>query len=251
MKTALRVIGAVTLLALVFLAALLSLDIMRPLRVRWSNKIIESNPQAVTDAFAILFHSRGEETYNGLRWFGVPIQKNPMDLLVYQEILYDLKPDVVVECGTFKGGSALFLAHMMDALGKGRILTIDIEKYPNLPEHPRITYLLGSSTAPEIVARVKSSIKPGETVLVLLDSNHTKEHVLNELHLYNSIVTPGSYIVVEDTDMNGHPILPKAGPGPWEAAEEFLKENHDFAIDPEREKLMLTFNPHGYLKRKM
>lgn len=251
MKTALRVIGAATVAALVFLVALLNLDMLGPLRVRWTNKLIESNPQAVTDAFAILFHSRGEDTYNGLRWFGVPIQKNPMDLLVYEQIVYDVKPDVVVECGTYRGGSALFLAHMMDALGKGRVITIDIEKYPNLPQHPRISYLLGSSTAPEIVERVKTSVKPGEIVMVLLDSDHTMQHVLNELRLYHPLVTPGSYLVVEDTHMNGHPILPKSGPGPMEAAEQFLKENSDFAVDATRERLMLTFNPRGYLKRKM
>jgi cephalosporin hydroxylase len=164
-------------------------------------------------------------------------------------MLHDLKPDVVVECGTYKGGSALYLAHVMDALGKGRVITIDIEKFPNLPQHPRITYLLGSSTAPEIVRQVKNAIKPGEKVMVLLDSDHHRDHVLNELRLYHDMVTPGSYIVVEDTDMNGHPILPKHGPGPMEAAEQFLKETPGFGIDPAREKLMLTFNPRGYLRR--
>jgi cephalosporin hydroxylase len=250
MKSALRVIGGATLVTLIALLALFTLDVLKPLRIRWTDKLVTANPQAVTDAFAILFHSRDLETFNGLRWFGVPIQKSPMDLLIYQEMLFELKPDVVVEAGTFKGGSALFVAQMMDRLGRGRIITIDIEKYPDLPQHPRITYLLGSSTAPEIVASVKALIKPGETVMVLLDSLHTKEHVLDELRLYHALVTPGFYVVVEDTHLNGHPILPKSGPGPMEAVDDFLKENQDFAIDPTREKLMHTFNPRGYLKRK-
>ena len=85
--------------------------------------------------------------------------------------------------------------------------------------------------------------------MVLLDSDHHMDHVLNELRLYHPLVTPGSYIVVEDTDMNGHPILPKHGPGPMEAAQQFLKETSGFEVDAAREKLMLTFNPRGYLRR--
>jgi cephalosporin hydroxylase len=236
---------AVAVAALLFFR----LDIFRPLRYRYFYKLVLSNSRTVTDAMNILYQAKGEQTFNNISWFGTPVQKNPMDLFIYQELLYQLQPDVVVECGTYKGGSAHFMAHIMDGIGKGRILTIDIEKYPGLPEHPRITYLLGSSTAPEIVSRVKASIQPGERVMVFLDSDHRMTHVLNELRLYHSLVTPGSYLVVEDTDMNGHPILPKAGPGPWEAVEAFLKENRDFQPDASREKLMLTFNPRGYLRR--
>jgi len=242
------VLGALLLAA--FTAALLTLDAFGPLRFRWASKLILSNRQKVVDAFAILFHEEGDRTYNNLRWLGIPLQKNPMDLWIYQEMLFEVKPDVVVECGTFKGGTAYYLARLMDLLGKGRVITIDIEKHPGLPQHPRITYLLGSSTAPEIAAQVRNSIKPGEAVLVLLDSDHSMKHVLAELRLYTGLVTPGSYVVVEDTHFNGHPILPKFGPGPMEALDQFLKESRDFEVDPAREKLLFTFNPRGYLRRR-
>ena len=222
---------------------------MRDLRYRWAYKWIANNPRTVADAFAILYHAKGDETFNGLRWFGTPIQKNPMDLWIYQEMLTELKPDVVVECGTYKGGSAYYMAHLMDLIGKGRVITIDIEKYPNLPVHPRITYLVGSSTDGGIVKQVHESIRAGESVMVFLDSDHSKAHVSKELELYHDMVTPGSYLVVEDTDLNGHPILPKHGPGPMEAASEFLASHPEFQADPAREKLMLSFNPNGYLKR--
>ncbi len=248
-----RTLGFVAL-GLVLLAAaagaFLTLDIFRPLRLRYGTKLILAMPSQVTSAFAILFHSEGDRTYNNLRWFGTPIQKNPMDLWIYQEILYEVKPDVVVECGTYKGGTALYIANLMDLIGKGRVITIDIERQPSLPQHPRITYLLGSSTAPEILDRVKSGIKPGETVMVLLDSDHSAKHVRNELRLYPSLVTPGSYVIVEDTHMNGHPILPHFGPGPMEAVNEFLQGTREFAVDPAREKLLFTFNPRGYLRRR-
>ena len=221
----------------------------KPLRVRWANKLIFANPQSVRDAFLLLFHEKGNSTYSALRWFGVPILKNPMDLLIYQEILNELKPDVVVESGTYKGGSALFLAHMMDLIGNGRVVTIDIEEHPELPKHDRITYLLGSSTDPGIVQQVRGAIRPGESVMVLLDSDHSMNHVLNELRLYHELVTPGSYLVVEDTHLGGHPVLPKKGPGPMEAAVQFLTENSNFVVDSAREKLIVTFNRHGYLRR--
>jgi cephalosporin hydroxylase len=128
-------------------------------------------------------------------------------------------------------------------------VTVDIEDHPAKPKHPRITYLLGSSTSPEILAKIREAIRPGEKVLVDLDSDHHKEHVLNELRLYSPLVTPGSYLIVEDMHFNGHPILPKWGPGPTEAVEEFLRSNADFQPDRTREKFGMTFNRGGYLKR--
>lgn len=241
-------VGAVVALV-VTIAASWNLKPTRDLRYRWTYKWIASHPQQVADAFAILYHAKGDETFNGLRWFGTPIQKNPMDLWIYQEMISHLRPDVIVECGTYKGGSALYMAHLMDLAGKGRVVTIDIEKYPGLPEHPRISYLLGSSTDPAVVRQVRDAIRPGESVMVFLDSDHSKAHVSKELAMYRGFVTLNSYLVVEDTDLNGHPILPKHGPGPMEAAEEFLRGNPDFEVDRSREKLMLSFNPRGYLKR--
>jgi cephalosporin hydroxylase len=233
----------------VAVAAAWNTQTMRQFRYRWAYKAIAANPQTVADAFAILYHAKGDQTFNSLRWFGTPVQKNPMDLWIYQEMISEVRPDVIVECGTYKGGSALYMAHLMDLGGKGRLITIDIERYPDLPVHPRITFLLGSSTDPEIVRQVREAIRPGESVMVFLDSDHSKAHVSKELELYHDLVTRGSYLVVEDTDLNGHPILPKHGPGPMEAAEEFLRGNEGFEVDRSREKLLVTFNPRGYLKR--
>ncbi len=126
---------------------------------------------------------------------------------------------------------------------------MDIEKQPSLPVHPRITDLTGSSTAPEIVRQIQALIKPGEKVIVSLDSDHHKQHVLDEVGIYSKMFTPGQYLVVEDTDVNGHRVFPGFGPGPWQAVADFLKENHSFRPDPAREKFLVTFYPGGWLKR--
>lgn len=186
-------------------------------------------------------------------WLDIPIMKCPLDLWIYQEIIFKVKPDVIIECGTAFGGSALFLASMCDLIGKGRVVTIDIEQKEKRPVHKRINYLLGSSTSKEIIEKVRNLIKNREKVMVLLDSDHHKAHVLNELKIYSKLVTKGSYLVVEDSNIN-HPIAPdfdpsSSFPGPMEAIEEFLKGNKHFVIDKSKEKFFLTFNPKGYLKR--
>jgi cephalosporin hydroxylase len=156
---------------------------------------------------------------------------------------------VLIEAGTFQGGSALYFASIFDLLGRGRVVTVDIEDQPGKPPHARIQYLLGSSTATEIVERVRGLVKPGEKVMVVLDSDHRRDHVLQELRLYSGLVSPGCYLVGEDTHFNGHPILPKYGPGPMEAVQEFLAGRSDFVPDRSREKFLMTFNRSGYLKR--
>ncbi len=117
----------------------------------------------------------------------------------------------------------------------------------NVP--PRITYLLGSSVSEEIVGRVAAEAEGQAPILVILDSDHRKEHVLAELGRYAPLVTTGSYLIVEDTNLNGHPVEPDFGPGPTEAVEEFLADRSDFTVDRSKEKLYLTFNPGGYLKK--
>lgn len=182
-------------------------------------------------------------------WFGVPTMKNPLDLWIYQEIIFEIRPDIIIECGTFRGGSALFFASMCDLLGNGKVLTIDIENYEGKPQHNRIIYLHGSSTSSDIISSVKSLIKKNDKVLVCLDSDHHKHHVLNELNLYSKLVSKGSYIVVEDTNINGHPVYREYGEGPMEAVKNFLLNNSEFIIDKSREKYLITFNPNGYLKK--
>lgn len=182
-------------------------------------------------------------------WFGVPVQKIPSDLFIYQEIINEVKPDVIIETGTKYGGSALFLAHLLDILKNGKVITIDIVK-EKVPKHKRILYLTGSSVSDEIISKVELLIKNKKKVMVILDSDHHKEHVLKELKIYSKFVTKGSYLILEDTNINGYPVLPNWGLGPMEALKEFLKHEKRFFIDSSREKFYLTFNPKGYLKRK-
>jgi len=188
-------------------------------------------------------------TWKNTRWLGTSIYKNPLDLWIYQEIIHKLKPDLIVECGTKYGGSALYLATLCDIVNHGKIITIDIEAQENRPQHKRIKYLLGDATSKEIIKQLKKSISDNNKVMVILDDLHIKDHVLKELRIYSKFVSKGSYLIVEDTHLNNHPIEPFFGPGPMEAVNEFLKEDQNFKIDSTKEKFYMTWNPRGYLKR--
>ena len=176
---------------------------------------------------------------------GSPFSNFPL-IFLYQEMIYELKPDLIIECGTCYGGSALYLASILDLIGKGHVLTIDIFPQPNRPSHDRITYLTASSVSVTAVQTILSMRKPDDVILVILDSDHSKEHVAKELLLYQSIVTTGSYMIVEDTSINGNPVSPDWGPGPMEAVEEFLATNNNFIIDESKHKFFISFNPKGF-----
>jgi cephalosporin hydroxylase len=199
----------------------------------------------IIDEFHKLYYN--SLVWQNTKWLGVPIVKMPMDLMLYQEIIYEIKPDVIIETGTFNGGSALFFASMLDLINKGKIMTIDVSPQPNLPIHPRISYIKGFSLEDDILQAVEGFIKSGDVVLVCLDSDHTRQHVLNELRAYSKFVTKGSYLICEDTNINGHPVLPDHGAGPMEAVQEFLETNNDFTIDDSKHKFFVSFNPKGYL----
>lgn len=199
----------------------------------------------IVNRFHKLYYNSG--TFYNTFWLGTQTLKCPFDLWIYQEIIYELRPDIIIECGTFQGGSALFLASICDLVNNGTILTIDIEKKKDRPQHRRIHYLHGSSTSEDIIEEIKRFIQGSDSVMVILDSNHHKDHVLNELRIYSEFVTPGSYLVVEDTNINGHPVHPDFGPGPMEAIKDFFEENNNFIIDRTKEKFLVTFNPNGYL----
>jgi len=203
----------------------------------------------ITTAFHLLYHSKYRTTWRNTYWMGVPVQRVPLDLWIYQEILFEVKPDVIVETGTRDGGSAYFYASLCDLMKRGRVITIDVEDVPGRPQHERITYLQGSSTAPEILDKVRAFIKPTDTVLVTLDSDHAKNHVLDELKIYGKMASLGSYMVVDDTNLNGRPVNRQFGPGPGEAVEEFLAQDSSYIRDASREKFGLTFSPGGFLKR--
>lgn len=213
------------------------------------NRVLNPPKNIEEEFHAKYYYSKvWSETY----FLGKKVFKCPNDLWLYQEMLWELRPDVIIECGTFHGGSALYYAKLFDMMDlDGEIITIDVDPMPDMPVHKRITYLVGSSTSSEIVGKVKELIEDKKKIMVILDSDHSKEHVLKELELYHGFVTPGSYLVVEDSNINGHPVYSGfgQGPGPWEAMEAFLPGHPEFVPDKTKEKFLMSFNPNGYLKR--
>jgi cephalosporin hydroxylase len=182
------------------------------------------------------------------RWLGTSVRKCPLDLWIYQEILFQTRPDVIIETGTLYGGSALYLASVCDLLGNGRVITVDVEEKEERPKHPRVLYLTGSSIATEVVDRVREEIADTDRVMVILDSDHHTDHVLGELRAYGPMVTKDCYLIVEDT-LGGQFSPERWGAGPGAALQEFMNSNGSFAIDEDCEKFLLSFNPGGFLKR--
>jgi cephalosporin hydroxylase len=188
------------------------------------------------------------------RWLGVRSQQNPNDAWIHQEIIAEVKPDFIIETGTLNGGSAALWATILQQVNpKGRVITIDIKdeaseakKLPIVMQY--VEFIIGSSTDPAVVTQVKKRVQ-GRKVLVLLDSDHRKDHVLAEMKAYGPLVSAGSYLIVQDTNINGHPVLPNFGPGPMEAVQEFLVSNPEFEVDANAERLMFTLHPKGYLRR--
>ena len=184
-------------------------------------------------------------------WMGVPTYKCPMDTWVYQEILSRTRPDVIVETGVLYGGSALYLASICDLLGHGEVIACDISLknvYEQARNHPRVTLLEGGSTDPGTLEKIRSACHC-KKVMVILDSDHTEKHVLDELRSYGPLVSPGCYMICEDSNINGHPAYPEFGPGPYEAVQKFLAEESAWKVDLNCERLLVTFNPSGYLLR--
>jgi cephalosporin hydroxylase len=193
-----------------------------------------------------------------LNWRGIEMIKNPCDLWIIVELMQRLRPAIILETGTHYGGSAIFYADMANILDiPCIIITIDINpKWIIDPKTKNIISLVGYSTDLSIVQKVKVTVKqhsetnPGH-IVVILDSDHSEANVLKELELYSHLVTLDSYIIVEDTNINGHPSAPSHGPGPWEAVDRFLANNSNFIPDRNCERFLLTFNPRGWLKRVM
>jgi cephalosporin hydroxylase len=201
-------------------------------------------------------------SYN-FSWMGRPIIQYPQDMIAMQEIIWELKPDLVIETGIAHGGSLIYYASLLELIGKGEVLGIDIDIREHnrkaIESHPmfkRIKMLQGSSVSTEMAAQVSAYAAGKPTVLVCLDSNHTEEHVLQELELYAPLVSKGSYIVVFDTIVEDMPenYLPGRpwGPGnnPKSAVWKFLEKNRNFQIDTSIDnKLLISVAPQGYIKR--
>ena len=211
---------------------------------------LSSEGADVVRRFHELYYRRwsdGGDTIN-LSWFGHKLLKCPLDLWIYQELLYRTRPDFVVETGTLHGGSALYFAMIMDHLDHGRVITVDTTIQPNRSEHSRISYLTGSSVDAAIIQQVLEAVG-SKRAMVVLDSDHSAAHVFDEMIAYSRLVQPGDYLIVEDTNVNGHPVLPDFGPGPMEAVDRFLAQNDEFAIDQRCERFLMTLYPRGYLRR--
>jgi len=196
------------------------------------------------------------------KWFGRPIIQYPQDIVAMQEIIWKVKPDLIIETGIAHGGSLIFSASMLEGIGKGTVLGIDIDIREHnrieIEKHPlykRIKMIQGSSVNKNVLKQVYQFAKSKKRITVFLDSNHTHEHVLKELELYSPLVTKGSYLVVFDTIVDDMPdYYFKKRPwskdnNPKSAVREFLKSNNRFRIDKQLEnKLLITAAPDGYLK---
>jgi len=183
-------------------------------------------------------------------WMGVPAHKHPYDFWVYQEIIYEQKPDFIIEIGNAKGGHLLALAHLCDIIDNGKVIGIDIN-YKFIDEkvrtHPRIILLEGDGC--EMFEKVKEIINDFSNILVIEDSSHTYENTLKILRTYSCLIPPGGYFIIEDSICH-HGLNTGPNPGPYEAIETFLAENPDFEADREKESFIITWNPKGYLRRK-
>jgi cephalosporin hydroxylase len=216
-------------------------------------------PQAqLMDAFHnLVYHSL---EWDKTTWLGVHAQQNPNDVWSYQQIFFETKPDFVVEAGANNGGGALVWATLLGPINpKAKVLTIDIEdKLENARKVPlfkeKVEFFLGSSTSDETFKSISERVK-GKKTVVILDSDHSRDHVLNEMNLYGDLVSVGSYMLVQDTNIHGHPTGKNFGPGPWEAVDAFMaagahsKGGATFEIDRSRELLFFSMHPRGYLKR--
>jgi cephalosporin hydroxylase len=206
--------------------------------------------------------SKYEYSYH-FTWLGRPIIQYPQDMIALQELIWQVKPDLIIETGIAHGGSLIFSASILELLdGNGHVLGIDIDirehNRVEIESHPmfkRITMIQGSSTDPEIAKKVYAFAKDKKKILVVLDSLHTHDHVANELELYSPLVSSGSYLIVFDTIIEDMPedYFPDRpwgkGNNPKTAVWEFLKKNDRFVIDKEIEnKLLITVAPDGYLK---
>lgn len=196
------------------------------------------------------FYDQG--IWKRMHYRGVRILKFPSDLWNYQEIFAERRIDWVVETGTRHGGSALYFADLLQLNGaRGRVISIDVDPAANqVGAHPRIEFLVGDSASPAMAERVRQAL-PAErgALFMILDSEHHRDHVLRELEIFAPLLRKGDYLVVEDTCVNGHPLRPDFGPGPYEALEAFLAARSGmFERDLARErKFGFTFAPRGYL----
>lgn len=204
------------------------------------------------------FHRFYEEKrlWSDTKWCGIPCYKLPFDAFIIQELIWDLKPDYIIETGTAKGGSACFFATIMEILDHGEVITCDLtipsldytSKWPKKLKD-RIKFVAGGSTNPLVRDEI-FKIAEGKNNIVILDSWHSFDHVSKEMAMYSKLVPVDYYMIVEDTHVSGHPVEWEYGDGPYEAVQNFLELYKGFwEVDYWCEKFLFTFNPKGYLRR--
>ena len=205
-------------------------------------KLTEEVATTIINNFYALLYSGG--VWQRTFWRGHPATKFPSDLFIYQELIHAVRPDYIVETGTAHGGSALFFADMLELERHGGVITVDLNFRPGRPDHHRIKYINADSL--DAFAEIESIVK-GKRVIVSLDSDHRKEHVLKEMEAYAPLAT--EYLVVEDTNIN-HPIqIEGIDEGPMEAVVEFLETHKEFEANLTAHKFLITVSPNGWLRR--
>ena len=220
----------------------------------------------VFDAAVDVLHAADKYDYFYLwSWMGVPIIQLPADIIATQEVVWATKPDVIIETGVARGGSVLFMASLLELIGKGTVIGVDIDirahNRDSIERHPmakRVVLIEGPSTEPATLTKVAAAIPADASVMVVLDSDHSRDHVLAELRTYGPLVTKGCYLVVADTilghfDANQTPRNRSKvwikGNEPLSALEAYLKETDRFEVDPViNGKLILSSSPGGYLR---
>jgi cephalosporin hydroxylase len=201
-------------------------------------------------------------------WMGVPIIQMPADIMATQEVVWTTKPDVIIETGVARGGSVLFMASLLEMIGKGKVIGVDIDirahNRETIQAHPmskRVEMIEGGSADDDTLEKVRALIPEGASVMVVLDSDHSRDHVLAECRAYAPLITPGCYLVVADT-LVGHVSEENApkkrskiwfkGNEPLSALNDFMFENSDFEVDEVLNgKLVLSSSPGGYVRRKL
>jgi cephalosporin hydroxylase len=196
----------------------------------------------------LFFYLRGN-TFDSTFFLGKHVLKFPTDLWCYQELIFERRPDVIVETGVFLGGSTYYFARLLQWMGHGRLIAADItldHAEPELRSLPNVTLIEGDTSRPEVFERVRKLIRPGERVMVVLDSDHATDHVLKEMELFSQLVSDGQYLIVEDGIIKDvYPAFWRNGP--HLAVKRFLKRHPEFAPEFYWNRFLLTLSPGGYL----